>query len=157
MDQSLPATATDTFATNTYSVELTLTGDNLDPERVTALLDLEPSTAGLKGDERRVTPDGERKVWETGTWSHDVDSSDDVNECRDHQLLCLVDAIEPHLAQLREEGLERIYFYYTLTSSIGLMNLRLRPETMKRLGAIDADLYVSCFDCFDPDHDYWKG
>ncbi len=156
MEQTVPTTTTDIFLTNDYSVQVTLTGEDLDPDLVTTLLTIEPTTTGRRGEERRVTPEGERKLWESGVWSHEVSSSDDVTECRDHQLLSLVDAIEPQLDRLRGAGLERIYFYYTLASSIGLMNVRLRPETMRRLGAIDADLYVSCFDCFNPEHEYWK-
>lgn len=141
------------LSTNEYSVEVTFCGDNLDPDALDAILPIEATKKGRKGEPHSHGKEG---TCDSGFWSHEISSRDDITECRDHQLNRLVDAIEPHREALGAAGVDRIWFYYTLASSIGLMNIRLRPDTMKRLAAIDADLYISCFDCFDPDHDFWK-
>src|SRR5688500_2818543 len=158
MDERAPSTHTqDLFATNDYSVQVTLSGDRFDPARATGIIGLEPTKSGIKGEPRDPQSTEENApLWETGFWSRDVHSKDDIIECRDHQLLCLIDEIAPHIDALKSIGMERIYFYYTLASSIGMMNIRLQPETMRRLAAIDADLYITCFDCFNPKHEYWN-
>lgn len=152
MAESLQTT-TDAFFTNDYSVEVTLTGDGIDPEDISSILGKKPSKVGRKGDPRHPDrPD----VHEESFWSHEINSRDDVNQCRDHHISCLIDDIAPHIGRLKDAGMERIYFYYTISSSIGMLNMKLNPETMRRLSDIDADLYISCFDCFDPNHDFWK-
>lgn len=148
--------ATDLYLTNDYTVQVTLIGKDLDPAEVSTILPLTPSTAARRGEQRPTANGSEAHAWEHGVWSHEVNTRDDVNECRDHQILCMVDEIEPRHEDLRRAGVDRIYFYYTLASSIGMMNIRLRPETMRRLADIEADLYISCFDCFDPSDRYWK-
>ncbi len=144
----------DPFLTNEYSIEVTLTGESFDPDNATAILGLAPAKTGRKGEPKR---EGQTDaVWDAHFWSHEINSRDDVNQCRDHHISCLVDQIAPHVESLQSAGMERIYFYYTLSSSIGLLNIKLNPETMKRLADIGADLYISCFDCFDPEHSFWK-
>jgi len=139
---------------NDYSVEVNLLGKDLDPSAVTSILGLEPMEAARSGEARR---NGRANgTHQEGFWAYETASHDDVNECRDHQLVCLVDAIEPHLEKLRAAGVERIYFYYTLSSFTGLMNIRFRPDTLAKIGRLDADLYVSCFDCFNPKHPFWQ-
>ncbi len=148
--------ATDLYLTNDYSVQVTLIGDDLDPDEVSTIISLEPTTIGRRGEERPSLNGSESRSWEQGVWSHEISTRDDVNECRDHQILRMIDEIEPRHDDLKQAGVDRIYFYYTLASSIGMMNIRLRPETMRRLADINADLYISCFDCFDPSDRYWK-
>ena len=116
---------------------------------------ISPTRKGKKGAARNDAPSG--PLHEGGFGSHEVNARDDVNECRDHQITCLIDAISPKREELRAAGVDRIWFYYTLASSIGLLNIRLRPETMAQLAALEADLYISCFDCFNPKHEFWKG
>ncbi len=156
MEQS-ELTATDLLLTNDFTVQVTLSGENLNPDDVSTILGIDPETIGRKGEERRVSEDGTVHNWEEGVWSHELSARESVDECRDHCLLSLVDQIAPSHARLKEVGVQRIYFYYTLASSIGMMNIRLRPETMRRLSEINADLYVTCFDCFDPKNEYWQG
>lgn len=139
--------------TNDFSVEINFIGSNLDPSRVTEIIGLEPIKTATTGQPRRSGSDA---VYEEGFWAYEVSSTDEVTECRDHQLNCLVDQVEPHLERLRDAGVEKIYFYYTLSSFVGLMNVRFKAETMAKLGQINADLYVSCFDCFNPKHSIWK-
>jgi hypothetical protein len=126
----------------------------LAPSRNTTILGLDPVEGARSGDPRR---NGNGiGMHEEGFWSYEAASHDDVNECRDHQLVCLVDSIEPHVESLRSAGVERIYFYYTLSSFTGLMNIRFRPDTLAKIGRLNADLYVSCFDCFNPKHPFWQ-
>ncbi len=140
--------------TNDFSVEINLIGQNIDPERITAILGMQPLKTARAGDPRRN--DGSESVHEHGFWTYEVSSQDDINECRDHQLNCLVEAIAPHIDQLRENGVETIYFYYTLSSFLGLLNIHFKAETLKKLALIGADLHVSCFDCFNPNHSIWR-
>ncbi|MBC8145131.1 MAG: DUF4279 domain-containing protein [bacterium] len=139
---------------NDYSVEVNMLGKDLEPAAVTSILGLEPMEAARSGEPRR-NGKGNGSHSE-GFWAYEAASHDDVNECRDHQLVCLVDRIEPNIEKLRASGVERIYFYYTLSSFTGLMNIRFRPDTLAKLGRLDADLYVSCFDCFNPKHPFWQ-
>jgi hypothetical protein len=140
------------YVTNDYSVEVNLVGTALDPERITEILQLQPAKSACRGGAR---PSG-NGTYEEGYWVYEASSQDDLTECRDHQLSCLLESIEPHVPALRAAGVERINFHFTLSSFIGLMNIRFHSETMARLGAIDADLYVACYDCFDPKHPYWR-
>ncbi len=140
--------------TNEFSVEVNLTGAALDPAHITEILGLQPTTAACAGDARKSGDAA--KVHTEGFWAYEVSSNDEVNECRDHQLNCVVDTITPHRERLREAGVERIYFYFTLSSFVGLMNIHLHPSTMSKLSAIEADLYITCFDCFDPQHAFWN-
>ncbi len=139
--------------TNDFSVELNMTGNNLDPDKVTEIVGLAPVKAARNGEPRRP---GTTETHEQGFWCYETSSQDEVNECRDHQLKCLVESVEPHVERLRDAGVERIYFYYTLSSFIGLLNVRFQSETLEKLGRIGADLYVSGFDCFNPKHSIWK-
>jgi hypothetical protein len=139
---------------NDYSVEVNLLGKDLDPAMVSTILGLEPAEAARSGEPRR-NGHGDGTHLE-GLWTYEAASHDDVNECRDHQLVCLVDSIAPKIEQLRAAGVERIYFYYTLSSFTGLMNIRFRPDTLAKIGNLGADLYVSCFDCFNPKHPFWQ-
>lgn len=142
------------FLTNDYSVEVTLTGENFDPEKASAILGVQPTKSGCKGEPRQAHHGG--AVWDASFWAREINSRDDVNQCRDHHISCLIDDIEPHIGTLRDAGMERIYFYFTLSSSIGLLNMKLNASTMGRLADIGADLYVSCFDCFNPNHAFWQ-
>lgn len=146
--------AEESLLTNDYSVEITLTGDDFDPGTATEIMGLTPTKSGRKGEARDSGRNG--SVWETGFWSREISSRESAEECRDQHLGCLADEIRPHIDKLRAIGLERVYFYFTLTSPIGMLNLRLKPETMRKLCDIEADLYVSCFDCFNPNHSFWK-
>ncbi len=148
--------AEDLFLTNDYSVQVTLAGDGFDPAKATEIIGVEPTQTGQQGEIRH--PDaGDDARWEQSFWSREINSRDDVNECRDHHISCLIDEIAPHVETLKSEaGMDRIYFYYTLASSIGLMNIKLSPKTMEGLSGIGADLYISCFDCFDPNHSFWS-
>jgi hypothetical protein len=139
--------------TNDFSVEVNLIGTNLDPDRVTALLGLEPVKTARAGDRRSTNSEA---LHEHGFWAYEVSSNDDVTECRDHQLICLAQAIEPHRDALRDAGVERIYFYFTLSSFVGLLNIRFKNETLRMLADLGADLHVSCFDCFNPNHPIWR-
>ncbi|HVZ37728.1 MAG TPA: DUF4279 domain-containing protein [Candidatus Kapabacteria bacterium] len=145
--------ATHDCLTNEFTVELNLIGEHLDPERVTAILGLRPLRTARAGD-ARSTPNG--GCYQEGFWIHEVVSNDDIHECRDHLLNRLADAVAPHTRQLSDAGVERIYFYYTMSSSIGLLNIRFKAQTMEKLSRLGADLYVSCYDCFDPKHPYWN-
>lgn len=140
--------------TNDFSVELNLVGRDLDPERISAILGIDPSKAARAGEARAHCRNG--SAYELGFWAHEISSTDEVTQCRDHQLTCLADTVAPHAASLREAGVERIYFYFTMSSFIGLLNVKFNAETMRKLGELDADLYVSCYDCFDPQHPFWK-
>ena len=145
----------DLFLTNEYSVEITLAGKNFDLEKANQLLDKEPTKSGQCGEPRHLHKENEA-CWEESFWSYEISSRDDIHQCRDHHISCLIDDIQPHIEALKKAGMERIYFYYTLASSIGLLNIKLAPGTMRRLAEIDADLYISCFDCFNPNHAFWK-
>ncbi len=147
-------TITDTFITNEYSVEANLVGSNLDPERVTDILGVEPSKSGLEGQPRPTSSNG--GTHNQNFWTLERSSGDSANECKDYQLNCLLDIVEPKITELRNAGVENVYFYFTLCSSIGLLNIKFNAETMTRLSGLNADLYVSCFDCFDPKHPYWQ-
>ena len=138
--------------TNDFSVEVNFTGQGLDPAKVTEILGIEPIKTAKAGDPCR----NGTSSYEEGIWAYEVSSNDEVTECRDHQLNCLIDKVEPRMAELREAGVERAYFYFTLSSFVGLMNIRFKAETLARLGSLDADLYVSCFDCFNPKHSIWQ-
>lgn len=140
--------------TNDFSVELNLMGHDLDPDRVTSILGLRPVKAGRKGDPRTFSADG--GVYDMGFWVHEISSQNEITDCRDHQLTCLADAIMPHVDALESAGVERIYFYYTMSSFIGMLNIKFNAETMAKLGSINADLYVSCYDCFDSKHPFWS-
>lgn len=140
--------------TNDFSVEVNLMGQNMDPDQVTQILGLKPLKAARAGDPRRNgNPDA---VYEENFWCYEISSQDDVNECRDHQLTCLADTIAPRMDELRAAGVERIYFYYTLSSFIGILNVHFKKETLAKLAAIGADLHVSGFDCFNPKHPMWQ-
>lgn len=140
-------------AHNDFSVELNIVGATLDPERISSITGLTPTTSAAAGDPRPSGGDG--AVYDEGVWCYEVSSNDEVNECRDHQLVCILDAVEPHIDEIRAAGAERIYFYFTIASAIGMLNMRFKAETMQRLAAIGADLYVSGFDCFNPKHPFW--
>lgn len=139
---------------NDYSVEVNLLGKDLDPDTITSILGMEPVEAARSGEPRRSS--NGHGLHNDGLWAYEAASHDDITECRDHQLVCLVDSIEPHVEKLRSAGVERIYFYYTLSSFTGLMNIRFRPDTLAKIGRLNADLYVSCFDCFNPKHPFWQ-
>ncbi len=140
--------------TNDYCVEVSLMGEQLDPSRISSILNMEPSKSAAAGEPRRK--DRADSVYEEGFWAYEVSSSDDVTECRDHQIICIADMLEPHVASLREAGVERIHFYFTLSSFYGMMNIRLKSATMQKLAEIGADLYLSGFDCFNPNHPFWN-
>jgi hypothetical protein len=141
------APATDLLR-NDFSVEVNFVGRELDPDRLTSILELQPTNAARAGQPRNNGRGN--AAYQDGFWVYEVSSNDEINECRDHQLNCLVDAVAPKVDQLRAAGVERIYFYYTLSSFAGMLNIRFKAETLQKLGGIDADLYVSCFDCFNP-------
>lgn len=140
--------------TNEFSVEINLIGSELDPDQITAILGLEPVKIARAGEPR--CNGKEDSFHEHGFWAYETTSHDEVNECRDHQLICLAESIEPHIEKLRSAGVERIYFYFTLSSVFGLLNIRFKAETLELLGRIGADLYVSCYDCFNPNHPIWR-
>jgi hypothetical protein len=140
--------------TNDFCVEVNLIGSELDPDRVTSITGLEPVKAARAGDTR--TFGKENSVYEHGFWAYEVSSTDEITECRDHQLICLARSIEPHIDQLRDAGVERVYFYFTLSSVVGLLNIRFKSETLQTIARLDADLYVSCYDCFNPKHPLWS-
>jgi hypothetical protein len=142
--------------TNEYTIEVDFTGDRLDPEKVTAIMGLQPTECAKAGDPRRNGHGHEGATYEHGFWTYDATSQDDVDECRDAHLKQLAEMVEPHVERLREAGVERIYFYYTLCSHIGLMNIHFKAETLRKVCDIGADLYVSCFDCFNPNDPIWK-
>ncbi len=139
---------------NDFSVEVNMTGPDLDPGKVTELLGLVPTTSARTGDPR--SNGHADATYAEGIWCHEVSAQDEINQCRDHQLICLVNNIEPKIDAIRAAGVERIYFYFTLSSYVGMMNLHFKAETMGKLANIDADLYVTCFDCFNPKHSFWK-
>jgi hypothetical protein len=139
---------------NDYSVEVTLLGKDLEPRTISTILGVEPAEAARNGD-RHINGHGDGTYTE-GFWSYEISSHDDVVECRDHQINSMIDILEPHLEEIRSAGVEKLYFYYTLSSFTGLMNIRIHAATLARLARIDADLYISCFDCFNPKHPYWK-
>jgi len=140
--------------TNITSVEVNLVGVRLDPDRVTTILGLEPSGAARSGEPcSRKDP---MKLRDEGYWAHEISAGDELTECRDHGINCLADSLLPHRDTLRDAGVERIYFYYTLSSFIGMLNVRLKSETMRKLSELEADIYVSCFDCFDPNHEFFN-
>jgi len=143
-----------TNVTNEYSVEVNLLGTSLDPERITSILGIEATKSAKVGQPRRKGQDD--SVYDESFWAYEVSSRDDINECRDYQILCVADIIEPKVDLLKEAGVERIYFYYTLSSFYGMMNVRLKAETMDRLARIGADLYLTGFDCFNPKHPFWQ-
>src|SRR5438045_1280584 len=89
---------------NDYSVEVNLCGKELNPDRVTEILDIQPAETAKRGEARHAghTHGG----YDEGFWAYESNSHDDVNECRDHQLVCLVDKIEPKIEQLRAAGVE---------------------------------------------------
>lgn len=131
-----------------------MTGADLDPAKVTEILGLVPTDSARTGDPRR---NGHADAAYTeGFWCHEVSAQDEINQCRDHQLCNLVDIIEPKADLLRSAGVERIYVYFTLSSYVGMMNLHFKAETMGKLSKIGADLYVTCFDCFNPNHAFWQ-
>jgi hypothetical protein len=144
--------STNDYVTNDYSIEVNFLGADLDPDLVSRILGLTPVKAARRG---AVRPHGNGS-YEEGHWVYEASTQDDVTECRDHQLNCLIESVEPHIESLRAAGVDRILFYYTLSSFIGLLNIRFKSETMARLGALNADLYVTCFDCFNPKHPFWK-
>jgi hypothetical protein len=139
--------------TNDFSVEINFTGANLDPDRITEIIGLQPVKVSRAGEPRKADAND---LHEEGFWSYETSSNDEITECRDHQLNCLVDTVEPHIDSLRDAGVDRVYFYYTLSSFVGLMNIRFKAETLEKIGRIKADLYVSCFDCFNPQHSFWQ-
>ena len=139
--------------TNDFSVEVNLVGRELNPARVTAILNLEPTKAAVAGAPRESNP---AATYELGFWAHEMSSRNEITECRDHQLTCLADSIAPHLAALKDAGMERIYFYYTMSSFIGMLNIKLNANTLQKLSGLGADLYISCFDCYDSKHPFWK-
>ncbi|MCE2503662.1 MAG: DUF4279 domain-containing protein [Chlorobi bacterium] len=143
------------FLTNDYSVEVTLAGKDFDPVKASQLLGKEPTKSGRCGEPRHLHQESDA-CWKESFWSYEISSRDDIHECRDHHISCLIDDIQPHMEALKEAGMERVYFYYTLASSIGLLNIKLAPATMRRLSEIEANLYISCFDCFNPNHAFWK-
>lgn len=142
------------YPTNDYSVEVNLVGRLLNPERISDILGIQPTKAALAGDPRPTCKKG--SPYDMGFWSHEVSTQDDLTECRDHHLTCLADAVAPHVYALREAGVERIYFYYTMSSFIGMLNVKFNAETMAKLASMNADLHVSCYDCFDPKHPFWS-
>lgn len=140
--------------TNEYTIEVDLIGNHLDPTAVTDIMGLQPSESARLGDPRRNGHEG--AIHEHGFWTYDASNQDDINECRDHQLCMLAEKIAPKIDQLRSAGVERIYFYYTLCSQIGLMNIHFKAETLQKVSELGADLYVSCYDCFNPNDPIWK-
>ncbi len=140
--------------TNEYTIEVDLIGDKVDPEAITRIMGLQPTDTACTGDPRKNGHEG--AVHEHGFWTYDATNHDDTGDCRDHQLRVLAEQIAPKVEQLRDAGVERIYFYYTLCSQTGLMNIHFKAETLAHLSTIGADLYVSCYDCFNPNDALWK-
>lgn len=140
--------------TSISSVEVNLVGPQLDPAIVTSIVGREPTCSGRAGEPcSRHDPIKKR---EEGYWALEMSGGDELVECRDHGIICLADALLPHRERLREAGVDRIYFYFTLSSFIGMLNVRLKAETMRKLVELDADIHVSCFDCFDPNHSFFN-
>jgi hypothetical protein len=139
--------------TNEYTVEVDLLGDALDPEKITAIMGVKPSESAKAGEPRKHNHGA---LHDHGFWTYEAVTEGDISECRDYQLQCLADMIHPHLDQLRGAGVERIYFYYTLCSHTGLMNIHFKTETLAWISARGAYLYISCFDCFNPNDPMWK-
>lgn len=137
--------------TNDFSVELNLIGRHLDPERVTSILGMRPLKAACAGAACACAPE---KTYSEGFWVYEVTSHDEINDCRDHHLNRLADALLPHYTRLQAVGVERISFNYTMSSSIGLLNIKFNAATMAKLAQLHADLYVACYDCFNPGHPF---
>lgn len=139
--------------TSITSVEVNLVGSQLDPALVTSILGMEPTCSGRAGEPCAKHDPMKRR--EEGYWARELSGGDEAVECRDHGIVCLADALLPYRERLRDAGVDRIYFYFTLSSFIGMLNMRLKAETMRKLVDLDADIHVSCFDCFDPNHAFF--
>ena len=128
------------------TVAVHVSGDSLDPERVTSLLGVEPTFAARKGDER-VSGSGHRTVVQrTGVWWIDV---------ADSREWLLEDAIEALLSRLPPEGpvWDELGKNYTLRLSCALhieawnRGCELSPRILAKIAqrglTLDFDIYYS--------------
>jgi hypothetical protein len=128
------------------TVAVHVSGDGLDPERVTRLLGVEPTFTARKGDER-VSRSGHRTVVQrTGVWWVDV---------ADSREWLLEDAIEALLNRFPAEGLvwDQLAKDYNLRLSCALhiedwnRGCELSPQILAKIAqrglTLDLDIYYS--------------
>ncbi len=126
-----------------------LVGDNLDPDRVTDLMGINPTDAKAKG----ASPPGHPEIrYPTGVWRK-VSPISHLEPLEAH-LNALLDLLEPRVAsvrQLQAEGCEAEFFcglFYTSFNGA----IELDPPTLSRLGQFGAALTISTYDMHE-DHE----
>jgi len=148
----MPADYDDEYAScaQTYAT-LLIYHDDLDPERITGLLGIEPSHTQVRG--RVLTkPSGKTFTPPIGGWflsTQGAITSRDVRRHLDWILKRLVGKDET-LRHLQEEGHRTEVFCYWLFSAAGNGGPTLSPAIMRRLGELGLEIG---FDIYGPFED----
>ena len=129
------------------SVSLRAMGDNLEPDRVTELLQTSPTYCHRKGDPN-ITSSGRRlSDYPEGIWI--VESACDSAQCIDDHLQSLIqkmDGKQSSLARVKKEGLQLdvLIGVFGVEDSLGFS---ITEKTLVALGALglkmDFDIYTA--------------
>ena len=131
---------------DTYEIRLWIRGESLDPQAVTELLELEPSTASRKGE---PLPNREWKLANTGSWS--------FNEKGDEEWTCLEEGLVSMIQVLsdRRELLLKLAKAYDVMLFCALYKESFEggptfsAQLLTQLAALGIPLHLSCY-CGEP-------
>jgi hypothetical protein len=138
-----------------YSATLIITGDDLEPDDVTLLLELAPSQAWRRG-EKRVFDSGSEHIYEWGGWKLWLDDEKKNLELED-QLAYWCELLEAKREVLHDfvrQGYWVRLDCYISTSSIA--PFRLEWELQKKLVELGADLdfHVLAYETAQPNKSF---
>ncbi len=117
-------------------------GDNVDPQHITDVIDLEPSSITVKGAAMERHPERRHP---TNYWG--IDSNAPSNEPLSAHLRHILDLLESHVGairQLKSEGYEPNFFcglFHTRESGY----IVLDPETLQRVARLGASIDIHTY------------
>jgi hypothetical protein len=125
-------------------VTFRLTGDTLDPQRVTQRLEIAPSRAYARG-ERSGTRGGRDWYWRAGLWAL-RSTMPEGSELEDH-LQALLDQLEPRAQIIRDflaEGCAADFFCGLFLDHLN-EGVELSPQILGRVAALGATLGLDIY------------
>ncbi len=133
---------------NEVKVTARFVGDNVDPERITSELGIQPSEAHIKGE---LSKKRSEHAWGTGYWG--IDSPCSSDQAFEKHLEYLLELLEPKflvLKRFREDGISlSFYCGFFVVEQEGSIFTRLSPDLLERLGRIGVSLDCYTYCCFE--------
>src|SRR5512142_2768441 len=127
---------------HSYTVELRIVGESLDPEDVTRTIGITPTQVRRKGE-----PRGEGSTWTKTTWALDVlpPSGSTWNSLEDG-LTALVSRVKPFQSQIQSYSpANELYVWCGHFTSDFDGGPRLSPNILKSLGDLGAQLFLDTY------------